>query len=385
MEQLLGGEEDGDDGAQEHRATLQSVEELRCELRASLRAVASNLRETGAATDGYEAAYFLDVDELQCKSAAKKPAALFRRVSEEADDGLVARLAAQRFDFDPPDAHRSAWRVLPLGRALCRKVWELFDEDGDGAWSHREFVEYMTALEEHGPVAYMHAVADNNETWRMFVSDSCEMNVDLCMTFAGFVAYREAIEADHPLEKDLHLLKIEIEWPEIAFISKTKALFDEYAASGDSFSIEISRLPYLLAEVGLLASHQDIMDVIERQRQFDKCLKHIRSSKNALRLFGYSQQSDLPYSSSSMEGPRVCRTSFRRFLFSGWTTTFKTVGFLDDGISSRCLLIHKYGFHSPGGGDSCTQFSALSVFFDAASVMYRGLLTGSERLPKQEC
>lgn len=315
--------DDRDDGVRV--ASLAAVEELRRELRASLRAVENNLRDAGAVTSGYDAAYFLN--QSDARESHKQHPPLFRVVSERLVDGAVARSAAQRFDFDPPDNSRASWKILPLGRAMCLEVWYAFDEDCDGAWSHKEFVEYMAAMEQRDARPDMHAIADSGETWRMFVSDSCELNVDLCMTFPGFVAYRESIEAEHPLQNDLEMLNIAVEWPDLAKIRRSKAAFAEYAAAGESSGmVDITRLPFIMAECGLLATRAEIQEAIDQQRRLDKCLRSIRNLKKALRLFGYYQCSDLAFTGpGTTEDPRVCKSSFRRLLFSGWSPSKKSV------------------------------------------------------------
>lgn len=310
-----------DDGVR--AASLAAVEQLRRELKASLRSVENNLRDVGAVTDGYDAAYFLN--QSDAPDSRGRPM-LFRPVSDRIGDDAVTRFASQRFDFDPPDSSRTSWKILPLGCAMCQRIWQIFDEDRDGAWSHKEFVEYMTAVERREARPDMHAIADSGETWRMYANDSCEINAAFCMTFAGFVAYRESIQAEHPLEKDLELLHIVIEWPDLARIARSKMLFTEYAVASDSEMVDIAHLPYLLAECGLLTTQAELEEAIGRQRQFDKCLRSIRHLKKALRLFGYYQRSDLPFSTpGTTEEPRICKSSFRRLLFSAWSPSIKTV------------------------------------------------------------
>jgi hypothetical protein len=322
IEVAAGNAADNRDGSA-RTASLAAVEELRRELRASLRAVENNLRDAGAVTNGYDAAYFLNQSDAR-ESQQHPP--LFRLVSERIVDDAVARFAAQQFDFDPPDSVRSAWKILPLGRAMCLEVWHTFDEDRDGAWSHKEFVEYMAAMEQRDARPDMHAIADSGETWRMFVSDSCELNADLCMTFPGFIAYRESIEAEHPLQNDLEMLDIAVEWPDFAKIRRSKAAFAEYAAAGESDMVDIARLPFILAECGLLTTRTEVQEAIDQQRRLDKCLRSIRNLKKALRLFGYYQCSDLPFSGpGTTEDPRICKSSFRRLLFSGWSPSKKSV------------------------------------------------------------
>ncbi|RLN76164.1 hypothetical protein BBJ28_00002161 [Nothophytophthora sp. Chile5] len=234
--------------------------------------------------------------------------ALFRRQRIRVSDETLARATALRFAFDPPDTHRITWKLSPLGVAKCRRIWDLFDEDGDDAWSYSEFQEYMAALERTRFRPEMHVIADSAEVWRMYMSDMCELDDSGRLTFVGFLLYREEIEDDALLAHDLSLLGISLEWEALERLEGVKRLFDEYVDDLEG-GVTAPTAQYLLAEIGFVLSKRETLQIIERRHQFARCLRSVLQLKRTLRLFGYRQKSTLRLTSSDGDvQPRICKS-----------------------------------------------------------------------------
>ncbi|RLN69680.1 hypothetical protein BBJ28_00019627 [Nothophytophthora sp. Chile5] len=287
------------------RANEEALREHRRELDVSLRAVENSLREAGAVTDGYSAAYFLAPSSDREHSAA---CVLFRRQRIRVSDEVLARATALRFTFDPPDTHRIVWKLSPLGVAKCQRIWDLFDEDGDDAWTYGEFLEYMAALERTRFRPEMHAIAHSAEVWRMYMSDMCELDDSGRLTFVGFLLYREEIEDDALLSHDLSLLGISLEWKALERLEGIKRLFGEYVDDLEG-GVAAQTAQYLFAEIGLVLSKRETLQIIERRHQFARCLRSVLQLKRTLRLFGYRQKSMLRFTSSDGDvQPRICKS-----------------------------------------------------------------------------
>ncbi|KAF4127164.1 hypothetical protein GN958_ATG23623 [Phytophthora infestans] len=279
----------------------EAILERRHEIRTSLRAVENSLREAGAVTDGYSSAYWLEPPHAHGDS--RPLVSLFCRQVEHVSKATLARLAAHRFDFDPPDPVRYYWRLTPLGEAKCRRMWSLFDDDRDGQWTYVEFCEYMAALKCSTNSVELRAFEDSAETWRMYMSDMCELNEERKLTFEGFKRYRELIEDEQPLERDLTTLNISLEWEELERVEIMKQLFDEYVEGDPMGTVTARAAQYLLAEL-----------------------------KRTLRLFGYRQKSALQFTTEGLsnktghneEQPRICKVGLLSLVFSSWSPAVKT-------------------------------------------------------------
>ncbi|KAJ8575047.1 hypothetical protein ON010_g4170 [Phytophthora cinnamomi] len=307
-----------------------AIQERRHEIRTSLRAVENSLREAGAVTDGYNSAYLLESTTAHWDNLPS--GALFRRQAERVSDVALARSAALRFDFDAPDAVRYHWRVTPLGADKCRRIWRLFDADEDEVWTHREFLEYMAALKYSAASPEMKAFEDNAEVWRMYMSDMCELDEDGGLTFDGFVMYRELIEDEQPLARDLSLLGIPLEWEELERVESIKQLFDEYV-DDPSGNVTARAAQYLLAEIGLVLTSEETTEIIERRYQLERCLRFVHQLKRTLRLFGYRQKSTLRFTNEGLgrderghieEESKICKAGLLSLVFSSWSPAVKT-------------------------------------------------------------
>ncbi|KAL4140404.1 hypothetical protein PRNP1_014688 [Phytophthora ramorum] len=212
--------------------------ERRDEIRSSLRAVENSLREAGAVTHGYNSAYLLESPAAHWNPTTS----LFRRTVAS-----LTSSAAFRFGFDASDAVRLEWRLLPLGEAKCRKIWTLFDADEDERWTHEEFLEYMAALQCSSDSVELRAFEESAEVWGMYMSDMCELDEEGRLTFQGFVMYREQIEDEQPLTRDLASLGISLEWEELERVEMMKQLFDAYV-DDPTGSVTAKAAQYLLAE-----------------------------------------------------------------------------------------------------------------------------------------
>ncbi|KAG6585031.1 uncharacterized protein IUM83_08569 [Phytophthora cinnamomi] len=308
-----------------------AIQERRHEIRTSLRAVENSLREAGAVTDGYNSAYLLESTTAHWDNLPS--GALFRRQAERVSDVALARSAALRFDFDAPDAVRYHWRVTPLGADKCRRIWRLFDADEDEVWTHREFLEYMAALKYSAASPEMKAFEDNAEVWRMYMSDMCELDEDGGLTFDGFVMYRELIEDEQPLARDLSLLGIPLEWEELERVESIKQLFDEYV-DDPSGNVTARAAQYLLAEIGVVLTSEETTEIIERRYQLERCLRFVHQLKRTLRLFGYRQKSTLRFTNEGLgrderghieEESKICRAGLLSLVFSSWSPAVKTI------------------------------------------------------------
>lgn len=307
-------------------ANLAALEERRREVKTKLRTVANSLRDAGAVTNGYDSAYFLERPPPDYPGATIHDR-LFRCHQVRVPQESLCREKQLRFDFDPPDAHRTEWRLSALGKEKCAIVFERFDLDQDGAWSYCEFLEYLAALEQERVQPEIHAFADNPEIWQMYMSDLFDMDAHLRLTFSGFIMYREAIEQDTPLEKDLQVLGILMEWNGLAKMRVYSRLFDEYADAEGGVDLEMAQ--YLFAECGCIVPFQELCDTIQRQRMLARCLRSVLQRKRSLRLFGYQQKMGLLYSNPVLsEEPKICKAGFLSLLLSSWTPTPKTVSCL---------------------------------------------------------
>ncbi|GMF20787.1 unnamed protein product [Phytophthora lilii] len=306
-----------------------AILERRQEIRASLRAVENSLKEAGAVTDGYDSAYLLEF--RTARGEALPSSSLFRRQCEHVSEANLTRSAAFRFDFDPADEVRYRWKLLPLGEAKCRQVWRLFDADEDEMWTHREFLEYMAALKCANDSAELKAFEDSAEIWRMYMSDMCELDEEGKLTFEGFVMYRELIEDEHSLARDLMALGISLEWEEVEKTERIKQLFDDYV-DDPTGGVTAKAAQYLLAEIGFVLTREETTEIIERRYQLARALRFVHQLKRTLRLFGYRQKSALKFcneglakSGHSEEEPRICKVGLLSLVFSSWHPAVKTV------------------------------------------------------------
>jgi Ca2+-binding EF-hand superfamily protein len=306
--------------------------ERRQEIRTSLKAVENSLKEAGAVTDGYSSAYLL---ESAARADLKPSCGLFCRQIVHASAESLARSAASRFAFDAPDPVRYRWRLSPLGEVKCRRVWSLFDADGDEMWTHAEFLEYMAALGGSRASEQLEGFERSGEVWRMYMSDVCELDDQGRLTFEGFVTYREMVEDERPLARDLVKLGIALEWEELERLKIVKRLFDEYV-DDPTGNVTAQVAQYLLADIGFVLTREETVKIIERRYQFARCLRFIHQLKRTLRLFGYRQKSALRFSNEGLaraadsdEQPRICKAGLLSLVFSSWCPARKTVrGFL---------------------------------------------------------
>ncbi|KAG7394467.1 hypothetical protein PHYBOEH_005167 [Phytophthora boehmeriae] len=247
----------------EDAANDAAIQERRVEIRASLRNVENSLRDAGAVTDGYASAYFL---ESNSEDESSSSTSLFRRKAERVSAAILARSAALRFDFDPPDQIRHSWKLTPLGEAKCRRIWSLFDEDQDDAWAYEEFQEYLAALTSSKTSTETRAFTDSEEVWRMYMSDVCELDDDMRLTFEGFKLYRERIEDEQPLARDLALLGVSLQWEELEKSKTVKELFQEYMDDLKG-GLTAKSAQYFLAELGFVLTCRETLQIIERRNQ----------------------------------------------------------------------------------------------------------------------
>eukprot|EP00644_Phytophthora_capsici_P016196 jgi/Phyca11/115572/e_gw1.28.119.1 len=323
----------------EEAANEAALLERHHELRSSLRAVENSLREAGAVTNGYNSAYLLESPTFDL------PPSLFRCHIVNVSEATLARSAALRFDFDPPDPVRYEWRLTPLGEAKCRRIWDLFDADKDEMWTHTEFLEYMAALQCDS--AELKAFEDSAEVWSMYMSDMCELDEEGKLTFQGFKLYRELIEDKQPLMHDLTALGISLEWEELQRMEKIKQLFDEYV-DDPTGNVTAKAAQYLLAEIGFVLTSEETTEIIERRYQHARCQRLIHQLKRTLRLFGYRQKSSLRFTNEGLpkngdneEQPRMCKVGLLSLVFSSWCPAAKTRWrkfFLEWRLRSFCAL-----------------------------------------------
>ncbi|KAL4114646.1 hypothetical protein PRIC2_014102 [Phytophthora ramorum] len=296
--------------------------ERRDEIRSSLRAVENSLREAGAVTHGYNSAYLLESPAAHWNPTTS----LFRRTVAS-----LTSSAAFRFDFDAPDAVRLEWRLSPLGEAKCRKILTLFDADEDERWTHEEFLEYMAALQCSSDSVELRAFEESAEVWGMYMSDMCELDEEGRLTFQGFVMYREQIEDEQPLTRDLASLGISLEWEELERVEMMKQLFDAYV-DDPTGSVTAKAAQYLLAESGFVLTGDETAEIIGKRYELARCLRFIHQLKRTLRLFGYRQKSALRFtnegharSEHNEEQPRICKVGFLSLMSSSWCPAVKTV------------------------------------------------------------
>ncbi|OWZ23335.1 hypothetical protein PHMEG_0001812 [Phytophthora megakarya] len=300
----------------------------RQDIHTSLKAVENSLREAGAVTDGYNSAYSLESLTSQWNSLPSAP--LFHRHVVPVYDATLARSRAHRFDFDAPDEVHYHWRLSSLGEAKCRRVWSIFDEDKDDMWTHEEFLEYMAALKCPKDFIELKTFQKNEEVWRMYMSDMCELDEEGKLTFKGFKMYRELIEDEQPLARDLALLGISLECEELQRVETIKQLFDDYV-DDPTGNVTAKAAQYLLAEIGFELTSEETTEVIERRYQHARCQRFIRQLKKTLRLFGYRQKSALRVSNEGVsrngshdEQPRICKAGLLSLVFSSWCPAVKT-------------------------------------------------------------
>ncbi|KAL4168727.1 hypothetical protein KRP22_012124 [Phytophthora ramorum] len=315
-----------------------AILERRDEIRSSLRAVENSLREAGAVTHGYNSAYLLESPATHWNPTTS----LFRRTVAS-----LTSSAAFRFGFDAPDAVRLEWRLSPLGEAKCRKIWTLFDADEDERWTHEEFLEYMAALQCSSDSVELRAFEESSEVWGMYMSDMCELDEEGRLTFQGFVMYREQIEDEQPLTRDLASLGISLEWEELERVETMKQLFDAYA-DDPTGSVTAKAAQYLLAESGFVLTGDETAEIIAKRYELARCLRFIHQLKRTLRLFGYRQKSALRFtnegharSEHNEEQPRICKVGFLSLMSSSWCPAVKTRWrrfFLQCRLHSFCAL-----------------------------------------------
>ncbi|KAG1684797.1 hypothetical protein DVH05_010531 [Phytophthora capsici] len=212
-------------------------------------------------------------------------------------------------------------------------------------WTHREFLEYMAALQCDS--AELKAFEDSAEVWSMYMSDMCELDEEGKLTFEGFKLYRELIEDKQPLMLDLTALGISLEWEELQRMEKIKQLFDEYV-DDPTGNVTAKAAQYLLAEIGFVLTSEETTEIIERRYQHARCQRFIHQLKRTLRLFGYRQKSSLrftneglPKNGNNEEQPRMCKVGLLSLVFSSWCPAAKTRWrkfFLEWRLRSFCAL-----------------------------------------------
>ncbi|KUF98283.1 hypothetical protein AM588_10010850 [Phytophthora nicotianae] len=309
-------------------ANEEAILERRHEIRTSLRAVENSLREAGAVTNGYNSAYWLESTNVHWDGLSSS---LFLRQVEHVSKATLARYASHRFNFDAPDPVRYHWRLTPLGKAKCRRIWSLFDADRDDKWTHEEFREYMVGLKCSTDSVELRAFEGSPEIWRMYTSDMCELDEEGKLTFEGFKMYRELVEEDQPLQRDLASLGISLQWEEVEKVTMIKRLFDEYV-DDPMGTVTAKAAQYLLAETGILLTSEETIEIIERRYQHARCQRFIHQLKRTLRLFGYRQQSALRFTNEGLpnktgnneEQPRICQVGLLSLVFSSWSPALKT-------------------------------------------------------------
>ncbi|KAG3206823.1 hypothetical protein PC128_g547 [Phytophthora cactorum] len=327
-------------------ANEEAILERRYEIRTSLRAVENSLREAGAATDGYNSAYWLESPSAHWDNLSSS--SMFYRQAEHVSKATLARSATHRFGFDAPDAVRYHWRLTPLSEAKCRQIWSLFDADKDEKWTHEEFREYMVALQCSKDSVELRAFEDSAEVWRMYMNDMCELVEEGKLTFEGFKMYRELIEDEQPLVRDLAVLGISLEWEELERMETIKQRFDGYV-DDPMGTITAKAAQYLLAEIGILLTSEETIENIERRYQHARCQRFIHQLKRTLRLFGYRQKSALQFTNEGLpnktgnneEQPRICKVGLLSLVFSSWSPAVKTRWrrfFLQCRLQSFCAL-----------------------------------------------
>jgi hypothetical protein len=321
-----GSEDDEDEAAGTKVANLAALEQRRHEVKSKLRTVVNSLRDAGAVTNGYDSAYFLEPLPPDYPSASVHDR-LFHCHKVQASQTWLRHEKQLRFEFDPPDEYPLEWRISALGREKCAIVFERFDVDEDGAWSYSEFLEYLAALEQERDRPDIRAFASDPEVWLMYMSDLFDMDAHLRLTFPGFILYREAIEQDSPLENDLRVLKIPMEWKGLKKMRRCSRIFDEYADTEGGVALKTAQ--YLFVEAGRALSFHELCDTIHHQRLMARCFKSILQPKHSLRLFGYHQKMRLLYTNPMLdEEPKICKPGFLSLVLSSWTPASKTVSCL---------------------------------------------------------
>lgn len=378
-----------DDALSARAANLAALEERKREVKSKLRAVTNSLRDAGAVTSGYDAAYYLEPPPSDFPSGATIHDRLFRCRRVCVSDERLRKEKALRFDFDPPDTTRVEWTLSALGREKCELVFARFDLDDDGAWSYGEFLEYVAALEQERERPDIRAYTDNSEIWQMYMSDLFDTDAYFRLTFTGFMMYREAIEHDTPFECDLKVLEIPMKWDGLEKMRRYDRLFDEYAdAEG---GVELKTAHYLFAESGHAIPLQELYETVQRQRFLARCLMSVLNRKRSLRLFGYRQNSNLLYTNPQLEDePKICKPAFLSLMLSSWIPTSKTVSgmAMTLGVS---MNLNSLGAlfatgHSAGAAGSCSSTCGRSRHCGAGSAQPRGhLITSGRSLERGYC
>ncbi|KAG6966475.1 hypothetical protein JG687_00004828 [Phytophthora cactorum] len=251
-------------------ANEEAILERRYEIRTSLRAVENSLREAGAATDGYNSAYWLESPSAHWDNLSSS--SMFYRQAEHVSKATLARSATHRFGFDAPDAVRYHWRLTPLSEAKCRQIWSLFDADKDEKWTHEEFREYMVALQCSKDSVELRAFEDSAEVWRMYMNDMCELVEEGKLTFEGFKMYRELIEDEQPLVRDLAVLGISLEWEELERMETIKQRFDGYVDDPMEAAVDTDET---FSGSGSDASEHDDSDNDDKQSECEEAQEEV--------------------------------------------------------------------------------------------------------------
>lgn len=297
------------------------LEERYREATARLRIIKNTLREAGAVENGFDDAYYLHTktarntfrdDLFHCHQ-------IFR------DEKSYDKLIRNSFSFDPPDRFRYEWKLSRLGLEKTQILFCQFDRHQCGTWRYRDFVDYMGALETlSGPRPDMHIYTENEEVWRMYMSDNFELDENHHLTLQGFRYYREAIEDTYPLINDLSLFHISTYWCGFVQHQRVNELFEMYA--DEDHTVSLKRLPLLASECGIFATYQEILHRLQHQRNLHQCLHSILSQGRAVRLFGYCQKSALQCTEEKLTpDSRVCKPGFLRFALSLWHPPVRTV------------------------------------------------------------
>ncbi|POM73471.1 Hypothetical protein PHPALM_9680 [Phytophthora palmivora] len=205
----------------------------------------------------------------------------------------------------------------------------------------------MAALKCSRDSVEMKAFQDNEEIWRMYMNDMCELDEEGKLTFEGFKMLRELIEDQQPLARDLALLEISLEWEELERVELIKQLFDEYV-DDPTGNVTAKAAQYLLAEIGFILTSEETTEIIERRYQHARCQRFIHQLKRSLRLFGYRQKSTLrftheglPKRGNNEEQTRICKHGLLSLIFSSWCPAVKTRWrnfFLQCRLQSFCAL-----------------------------------------------
>ncbi|KAJ1453626.1 hypothetical protein M885DRAFT_523874 [Pelagophyceae sp. CCMP2097] len=236
--------------------------------------------------------------------------------SDEAE-GVTAAAQPKFAGSSAAEWGRAASPLSWRGHELARRLFDAFDEDGDGLWTFADFGCYLTAVGR--PDEFEAHVLSSREVWRSYVHDlygTCEGK----MALENFVSYREAVELLYPIEVDALSaglsatpLKLQ-EWRkcivEFDTVDEDSALEANTEANGTA---PLESFQLLCANIGEVLTLEEAALSLHWLGAKCRCMGELRKEFKRKHVFGFHQTSTV----SGDFDHQLCKDGFIAWWLSG--------------------------------------------------------------------